>query len=389
MEHMFKIISLLLITIRISYARTQTPFAHTKGLANYYSISTTISDTCFLYKRSVKCSGSNSNGSFGNGSSTGLYTTPINISILNVSYIAKSDGYFRCIIKENKSAFCYGQGDRGQLGNGSSTNQSSPVAVINGSSGVTSIKLGLYNGYMIVNGSLYSWGWNGNGELGNGTSSASSFPTPSLVSGMGSSVSLVFAGHYNACAVQSGALKCWGYFTNGRGDGTTTPFVNTSPYSIPLLTNVVDGATNYSNTCVVTSAGEVKCFGKGAGGANGNGISSDISTPYTVISSGATKISMGAVTLGNNTVCAVVDGGVKCWGYGANYAIGNNSTANQFSPVTTIPASSGVIDIVGSNGSFCALFSNKSIKCWGSNVNGQLGLGHSSNVTVPTTVTLL
>eukprot|EP01083_Nonionella_stella_P023645 65414_1 len=75
---------------------------------------------------------------------------------------------------------------------------------------------------------------------------------------------------------------------------------------------------------------------------------------------------------------------IKCWGYGANGALGLGSTTNKGDEanemgdnLTTIDLGIGFdpIQITAGEQSTCALSASNKIKCWGLNDYGQLGIG--------------
>jgi hypothetical protein len=76
-------------------------------------------------------------------------------------------------------------------------------------------------GIVVSSGTVKCWGYNVSGQLGDGTATNSS--TPVAVSGL-SGATAITAGTYHTCAiVAGGAVDCWGSNVSGQlGDGTTT-----------------------------------------------------------------------------------------------------------------------------------------------------------------------
>jgi alpha-tubulin suppressor-like RCC1 family protein len=75
----------------------------------------------------------------------------------------------------------------------------------------------------IVSGAAKCWGLNNLGQVGDGTTTSPRL-TPTQVSGMTSGVTAISdSGDDTACAVVSGAARCWGLNYEGQvGDGTAT-----------------------------------------------------------------------------------------------------------------------------------------------------------------------
>ena len=139
------------------------------------------------------------------------------------------------------------------------------------------------------------WGYNLFGQLGNGTTADSS--TPVAVSGISTATS-VTAGGDHACALLSGgSIKCWGYNGYGSlGNGTTTD--SSTPVTVSAISTAVSVTAGGEHTCAILSGGSVKCWGFNSDGELGNGTTTDSLTPVAVSGiTAAVAISAGELGL--------------------------------------------------------------------------------------------
>jgi alpha-tubulin suppressor-like RCC1 family protein len=144
-------------------------------------------------------------------------------------------------------------------------------------------------------------------------------------------------------------------------------------------------AIGSQHTCAIV-AGGVQCWGFNWYGELGDGTTGlyrAVPAPVSGLGSGVTAISAG----GSHT-CALVGGGVKCWGRNQYGQLGDNSTIDESSPVwvSGLGVGSGVTAIAASGDNTCALVSG-ALKCWGDNQYGQLGDDSIAEKHVPTLVT--
>lgn len=151
--------------------------------------------------------------------------------------------------------------------------------------------------------------------------------------------------------------------------------VSISDAQIPKVSVV---SARGSHSCALLSGG-VRCWGDNRNGQLGNNSTVDGHAPVQAIPAGSKAT---AVSAGFSHTCAVVDGGVQCWGANFNGQLGNNSTAESHVPVPVISAGSGATAVYASDVHTCAVIDG-GVQCWGNNLNGQLGNNSTVNSLVP------
>lgn len=228
--------------------------------------------TCVLMTSgAVKCWGYNANGQLGNGTVNEEWQPIVNVSGLEsgVTQLATKWDH-TCALTIEGAVKCWGGNATGELGNGTNEDQSIPVTVQGLSSGVAAIAVGGYHSCALSTvGSVYCWGYNRYGQLGDGTTVDRN--TPVAVSGLSRDVVALAAGAYHTCAIMTGgSVHCWGFNWYGQlGDGTTEN--RTTPITVTGLTgNASAVAVGGGHTCAVMTGG-VQCWGDSREGQLGNG----------------------------------------------------------------------------------------------------------------------
>lgn len=111
-------------------------------------------------------------------------------------------------------------------------------------------------------------------------------------------------------------------------------------------------------------------------GQSGNNTTIKPSVPTTVtgLSSDVTQ-----VVARNQHTCALTSAGaVLCWGRNNYGQLGDNTTTQRNVPTDVLGLSSGVTQISTTNQHTCALTIAGGFKCWGYNLNAQIGDPHSN-----------
>jgi alpha-tubulin suppressor-like RCC1 family protein/pimeloyl-ACP methyl ester carboxylesterase len=244
---------------------------------------------------------------------------------------------------------------------------------------------------IIQGGKVLCWGDNVWGKLGDGTTVSRA--QAKLVSGITTATALS-VGQAHACALLSdGTVKCWGYGGDGNlGNGGTTD--SSVPVTVSGISTaigiaaggnaaVTPGSTIGSHTCALLSDGTAKCWGSNSNGQLGIGSMGGIqATPQTVTGlSNAT----GIVTGGWHTCVTISGGTVKCWGYNASGQLGIGSFSDKSSP-QAVSGLSNVASIGAGGFQTCARLTDSTLKCWGGNSYGQVGDGSKIDRNTPQTI---
>ena len=287
-----------------------------------------------------------------------------------------------CVLTTSSGVKCIGTGNRN--GDGTGVDKSTAVDVAGLTSGVKSIALGTQTVCAAMKtGGAKCWGVNNV----SGSAALLTSTSPVDVVGLTSGVDSISIGAGYSCFLTvSNTVRCLGSNNWGQlGDGSVT---NSS--SATQVLNVDDAqslSSGSQSSCVVTTSRTVKCWGYGGYGALGHGASPTYSSTAVDV---AGLTSVAEVAVGDNSACAVTNGGaVKCWGRNDTGQLGNGVAGNSNVPVNVTGLSSGVRAIRAGQLHFCAILDTGSMKCWGRNSEGQLGSGAvSGNRNTPVDSTI-
>lgn len=310
-----------------------------------------------------------------------------------------------CALEPSGTAWCWGEGDRGQLGTGTAESSPGPAAVgdgrytaLAGDAGATCA--------LDTSGAVWCWGSGTNGRLGNGSTADSYSP---VRAGSGTYTSLA-ASSTTTCAVAGTDLSCWGLNTGGPASAVPVPVPGkwTSLTMDDRRTCALDtdgraycwsadadegpepaqvGSGTFTRLylggdtgCGLASSGDAWCWGPGTDGQLGDGTSTSSPSPVKV--TGGHRFDSLAVS--GTSVCGLSAGSIWCWGEGTSGQLGDGQRKSSPVPVKAVltnPAAS----ITAGDGSFCARTSD-GISCWGSNTHRQSAPASTSDTPSPAAI---
>ncbi|WP_158997102.1 RCC1 domain-containing protein [Pigmentibacter ruber] len=302
-----------------------------------------------------------------------------------------------CVVMNNGRLKCWGQNDKSQLGDGTTTDRSSPVWATsvnpaNSSDIIVAVVSGRTSTCAYYYTGLKCWGNQTSGVLGNGQTTGSATTPQTVTNVSGRVVKFIQLNDGFSCIQDtSGVVSCWGDNSKaqlGNGNQTSSPSAAVNASINGVASQLI--AQNNDSCALVGSV--VKCWGQ----------SFSNSSPFTPVSinfGGNTPSQLGGgTTFSPNLTCVVMaNSTVQCFGAttnsfgelgnGTNTAPANATTGYTVINATTNQALSGVMMVAtgdsGTNLSFnygCAVaddFTN--VYCWGNNSLGNLGNGSTSN----------
>jgi alpha-tubulin suppressor-like RCC1 family protein len=346
---------------------------------------------CVVMSTGTYCWGRNSEGQLGSGG----FSTADSVAALvrgGLTFVQAAAGYVHsCGITAAGAAYCWGYNAYGQVGDGTSgTNRNQPVAVTGGHV-FASIAAGFYHTCGITTASgtaaedrqVYCWGNNGNGQLGDGTTTNNATPVRvanPLQTTTRATVLSLGSGHSCARALDN-QIYCWGY--NGDGElGNNTAVSSAVPVGVALARTWTTVAAGASHSCGLDVNNDAYCWGYNGYGQLGDGTTTGRLLP-TLVTGGLKLSSIGA---GSYHTCAVlgVNGNGYCWGRNFEGQLGDNQgSGNQSTAPVQVNGTLSFTRITGGYYNTCGR-SGTGVYCWGQNNYGQLGNGtRGANVLIP------
>ena len=310
--------------------------------------------------------GYNSDGQRGQGNTNGAATmrAPTQVAQSALGNLPAIDiagsNNTSCAVNSAGTAYCWGDGSNGALGNGSSSDVSSPTPVtmpngiiftqIAGAQGAGT------NGFFAAlgsDGNVYTWGYGGGYRLGTG--STSNVTVPTKITTTGDVVQISQGASSGSAVTMSGQVYVWGMNGYGQlalGNTTASNATTSTPHIVNGLPGSVvqvstGGYSNYGFTLAITAAGDVWAWGW-TYGVNGNSGGNKTTPVQVPVVSGVRQVNAAA-----DFANYVVGNNVYSLGY-ANYGetfLGTIST-------TSTPTISPLINVAGNVGMVAGGYDN-------------------------------
>jgi alpha-tubulin suppressor-like RCC1 family protein len=300
-------------------------------------------------------------------------------------YIKNSSGVWVPLGELNYSnvALAWGSGSNGRLGDGTTTNRSSPVSVVGGyTDWIQVATANAHNLGLRANGTAWAWGNGAFGQLGDGTA----LITLTLVSVVGGFTDWiqVDAGDNHSLGLRAdGTAWAWGSGSLGRlGDGT---IVNkSSPVS------VVGGYTDWiqvyagsSHSLGIRANGTAWAWGSGLNGRLGDGTAVSKSSPVSVVGGFTDWLQVSG---DSHNLGVRANGTAWAWGNGSLGRLGDGTVVDRSSPVSVIGGFTDWIQVAAGDAHSLGLRANGTAYAWGANNDGRLGDGTAVTKSSPVSV---
>jgi cysteine-rich repeat protein len=324
--------------------------------------------------------------------------------------------YHTCALLGSGRVRCFGDNNNGDLGVGGSGRRGDEpnemglqLPAVDLGSGRIARQIATGYGHscaLLDDSSVKCWGMNFYGQLGQSDALGRGEAPgqlgdalPPIALGPNRRAERVFAAEVRSCAVlDDGTAKCWGSNASGRlgqghdedlGDGAGELGAALPAIDLGAGRRIVQLSTGSFHACALLDDQTVKCWGSNFTGQLGLGDRENRgdnvremgdALPPVDLGSG---LSVASLAIGGSHSCALFDDGrVKCWGYELSLGLGDGNNRGDDAgemgdalPFVDLGPSRRALQLFAGVDHNCAILDDASLKCWGNNGFGQLGLG--------------
>jgi len=327
--------------------------------------------------------GNNNSGNLGDNTTTNR-SSPVSVVGGFTDWVQVSGGSHSLGLRANGTAWAWGNNNYGRLGDNTTTNRSSPVSVVGGFTDWVQISGGYYHSLGLrANGTAWAWGYNRFGQLGDGTTTDRSSPV-SVVGGFTDWVQVSSTTFHSLGVRANGTAWAWGYNGSGRlGDGTTVAS-RLSPVSVVGgFTDWVQVDAGGAHSLGVRANGTAWAWGFNSTGQLGDGTTTSRSSPVSVVGGFTDWVQVSA---GSHSLGLRANGTAWAWGANGNGRLGDGTTTNRSSPVSVVGGFTDWVQVSGGFSHSLGVRANGSAWAWGCNNVGQLGDGTQTSRSSPVSV---
>ncbi|CAL6324515.1 unnamed protein product [Bathycoccus prasinos] len=372
----------------------------------------------------VKCFGHNSYGQLGYGNTEWSEWNDLGDNLpaldLGIGHTAKAISTawgISCAILNDDTVKCWGNNDNGMLAlgekgwntrRGDDANEMGdnlPAVDLGTGRTAKAISCGSYSICAILDDdSVKCWGAGSTLGLGETTSRGDDANEmgdnlPAVNLGTGRTAKAISVGSGSTCAIlDDDSLKCWGNGYRGslgqgdrenRGDDANEMGDNLPTVDLGTGRTATSVSVGGGFTCALLDNSSVKCWGWNEYDNLGLGDRENRGDDANEMGDNLPAVNLGtgrtakAISVGTSHTCAILDDGtVKCFGYNALGHLGlgdtegrGNSASDMGDNLPTVDLGTGrtALTISTGNGKTCALLDDESVKCWGQ------GIGDSAN----------
>jgi alpha-tubulin suppressor-like RCC1 family protein len=285
------------------------------------------------------CWGENQNGQLGDGTKTNRFS-PVAVAGGRRFRQIRAGSDHTCAVTPTNVGFCWGRGTL--LGDGTNSDRTIPVRVLGGLSWRRIVAGGTHTCGVTTTDRAYCWGWNYAGQLGDGTNSGRLKPV-AVAGGLGFRQVIAGANHTCGISLEQRAY-CWGDNDEGQlGNGilytrqrTPSPVLGTRRWS-----QVIAG---FNHTCGVTTADVAFCWGQNDVGQNGDGTTNPSSAPVRVagghafdgISTGVQQGTQFDGAEAKHSCALTTTNQAYCWGWNIYGQLGDGTNSGRLTPVAVV-----------------------------------------------------
>lgn len=276
-----------------------------------------------------------------------------------------------CVVLASGRVACFGLGE-------SLTDLPSPVApheavLVNGIADAIDIGLGIDHACVLTrSGGVTCWGEGRSGQLGNGpTLSVSPAPVKTSSAPL-SNVTLLRTGILSSCAGTPSGIYCWGANDSGWANGDS----HVLRFNSATLVNPEPAqqlAVGHDFAVSITENGDLCAWGLNSDQQLGDGARNSLIWQPACATPPAPIAQLAA---GYNFICARLnDASVRCWGRNAEGQLGIGASTPTTAPPFGTPIPNLVaVDLAAGYDHVCAIAEGRhEVDCWGRNQFGQLG----------------